>query len=136
MDRNICRPNKTVITVTEDEVSKQVDGENSRGIIDRIISVCNPNDSLFCHFDIPNTKILIAGVARAEDWPSLMDWSAVKVSREVQNGKKRMIRMKDNHFFSIHVCFSDYLFTGIKTKKKKKKLLVGKNILIFGLIED
>ena len=64
MDRNICRPNKTVITVTEDEVSKRVDGENSRGIIDRIIPVCNPNDSLFCHFDIPNTKILIAGVAR------------------------------------------------------------------------
>ena len=63
-----------------------------------------------------------------------MDWSSVKVSTKVQNGKKRMIRMKDNHFFSIHVCFSDYLFTGIKTKKKK--LLVGKNILIFGLIED
>ena len=67
MDRNICRPNKTVITVTEDEVSKQVDGENSRGIIDRIIPVCNPNDSLFCHFHIPNTKILIAGVARVEE---------------------------------------------------------------------
>ena len=65
-----------------------------------------------------------------------MDWSSVKVSTKVQNGKKRMIRMKENHFFSIHVCFSDYLFTGIKTKKKKKKLLVGKNILIFGLIED
>ena len=49
-----------------------------------------------------------------------MDWSSVKVSTKVQNGKKRMIRMKENHFFSIHVCFSDYLFTGIKTKKKKK----------------
>ena len=61
-----------------------------------------------------------------------MDWSSVKVSTKVQNGKKRMIRMKENHFFSIHVCFSDYLFTGIK----KKNLLVGKNILIFGLIED
>ena len=51
----------------EDKVSKLVDGENSRGIIDRIIPVCNPHDSLFFHFDIPNTKILIAGVARAEE---------------------------------------------------------------------
>ena len=33
-----------------------------------------------------------------------MDWSSVKVSMKVKNGKKRMIRMKDNHFFSIHVC--------------------------------
>ena len=53
--------------VMEDKVSKLVDGENSRGIIDRIIPVCNPHNSLFCHFDKPNTKILIAGVARAKE---------------------------------------------------------------------
>ena len=67
MDRNICRPKKTVKTVMEDKVSKLVDGENSSGIIDRIIRVCNSYDSLFCQFDIPKTKKLIAGVARAEE---------------------------------------------------------------------
>ena len=51
----------------EDKVSKLVDGENSSGIIDRIIPVCNSYDSLFCQFDIPKTKKLIAGVARAEE---------------------------------------------------------------------
>ena len=51
----------------EDKISELVDGENSRGIIDRIILVCNPHNSLFCHFDKPNNKILIAGVARAEE---------------------------------------------------------------------
>ena len=64
MDRNICRPKMTVKAVMEDKISELVDGENSRGIIDRIILVCNPHNSLFCHFDKPNTKILIAGVAR------------------------------------------------------------------------
>ena len=53
--------------VMEDKVSKLVDGENSRGIIDRIIPVCNPHNSLFCPFDKPNTKILIAGVAKVEE---------------------------------------------------------------------
>ena len=66
MDRNICRPKMTVKAVMEDKISELVDGENSRGIIDRIILVCNPHNSLFCHFDKPNTKILKAGVARAE----------------------------------------------------------------------
>ena len=51
----------------EDKVSKLVDGENSRRIIDRIIPICNPHDSLFCYFDVPNTKIPIARVARAEE---------------------------------------------------------------------
>ena len=60
MDRNICRPNKLVITVMEVKVSKLVDGENSGGIIDWIIPVCNPHHSLLCHFDIPNTEIPIA----------------------------------------------------------------------------
>ena len=67
MDRNICRPNKMVITVMEDKVSKLVDGETSGGIIDWIIPVCNPHHSLLCHFDIPNTEIPIAGVARVEE---------------------------------------------------------------------
>ena len=67
MDRNICRPKKTVKTVMEDKVSKLVDGENSSGIIDRIIPVCNSHDSLFCQSDIPKTKKLIAGIARAEE---------------------------------------------------------------------
>ena len=57
----------TVKAVMEDKISELVDGENSRGIIDRIILVCNPHNSLFCHFDKPNTKILIAGVAIAEE---------------------------------------------------------------------
>ena len=40
-----------------------------------------------------------------KDWPSLMDWFVVKVSREVQNLKKRMIRIKDlTFFFSAHPC--------------------------------
>ena len=35
-----------------------------------------------------------------------MDWFVVKVSREVQNLKKRMIRIKDleHFFFSAHPC--------------------------------
>ncbi len=56
-----------IITIMEDKVSKLIDGENSGAIIDRIIPVCNPYHSLLCHFDIPNTEILIAGVARAEE---------------------------------------------------------------------
>ena len=106
MDRNICRPKKTVKTIMEDKVSKQVDGENSRRIIDRIIPVCNPHDNLFCHFDIPNTKIPIARVAglkkpkaklfslEIKDWSSLMDWSSVKVSRQVENGREELSESK------------------------------------------
>ena len=67
MDRHICGPKKMVVTVIENKVSRLVDGENSGGIIDRIISVCNPHHSMFFHFGIPNTKMPIARVAGAEE---------------------------------------------------------------------
>ena len=35
-----------------------------------------------------------------KDWPSLMDWSDVKVSRDMHNGKERIIRNIDVTSFS------------------------------------
>ena len=51
----------------EDKVSIMVDYENSRGSIDGGVPICNPHNSFWRHFDIPNTKILEARVARAEE---------------------------------------------------------------------
>ena len=32
-----------------------------------MVPMCNPHNCLWCHFDIPNAKILVARVARAEE---------------------------------------------------------------------
>ena len=57
----------------------------------------------------PKAKLLPLEI---KDWPSLMDWFVVKVSREVENLKKRMIRIKElNIFFFQHilVCADGFL---------------------------
>ena len=50
----------------EYEVSLVIDGENSRGIIERIVSICNPHNGLFGNLVIPNSNVATVAIARAE----------------------------------------------------------------------
>ena len=48
------------------KVSLPIDGEDSEGIIERIVSVCNTYNSLFGNLLIPNSNIAVARIARVE----------------------------------------------------------------------
>ena len=50
----------------EYKVSLTVDGEDSRGIIERSVSVCNPHNGLFGNLVIPNSNIAVVGIAKSE----------------------------------------------------------------------
>jgi hypothetical protein len=43
-----------------------VDGEDSGGIIERVVSVCYPHNGLFRNFVIPYSDVAAARVSRAE----------------------------------------------------------------------
>ena len=59
-----------------------------------------------------------------------MDWSGVKVSTEVQNGKKSISRINEMTMVlaSMFLCSGLFFFFSL--------ICGGKNILIFGLIKD
>ena len=48
------------------KVSLTVDGEDSGGIIERSVSVCNPHNGLFGDLVIPNSNIAVTRTAGAE----------------------------------------------------------------------
>ena len=48
------------------KVSLTIDGEDSEGILERSVSVCNPCNGLFSDLVIPNSNIAITGTAGAE----------------------------------------------------------------------
>ena len=50
----------------EYKVSFTVDGEDPGGIIERMVSVCNPHNGLFGNLVIPNSNVAVVGIARAE----------------------------------------------------------------------
>ena len=62
-----------------------------------------------------------------------MDWSGVKVSTEVQNGKKSISRINEMTMVlaSMFLCSGLFFFFFFFSL-----IWGGKNILIFGLIED
>ena len=55
-----------LILGVEYKVSFTVDGEDSRGIIERSVSVCNPHNGFFCDLVIPNSNIAVTGTAGVE----------------------------------------------------------------------
>ena len=48
------------------KVSLTIDGEDSGGIIERIVYVCNPYNGLFGNLLIPNSNIAVARIAGVE----------------------------------------------------------------------
>ena len=48
------------------KVSLTVDGEDSEGILERSVSVCNPCNGLFGDLVIPNSNVAVTGTAGAE----------------------------------------------------------------------
>ena len=50
----------------EYKVALTVDGEDSGGIIERSVSVCNPHDGLFGDLVKPNSNVAMTGTAGAE----------------------------------------------------------------------
>ena len=50
----------------EYKVSLTVDGEDSRGIIERSVSVCNPHNGWFGDLVIPNSNVVVTGIAEVE----------------------------------------------------------------------
>ena len=55
-----------MVLVVEYEVSLTVDGEDSGGIIERIVSVCNPHNGFFGNVIIPNSNVAAVGISGAE----------------------------------------------------------------------
>jgi len=43
-----------------------VDGEDSGGIIERVVSVCYPHNGLFRNFVVPYSELVATRVSRAE----------------------------------------------------------------------
>ena len=50
----------------EYKVSLTVDGEDSGGIIERSVSVCNPYNGFFSDLVIPNSNVAVTGTAGVE----------------------------------------------------------------------
>ena len=50
----------------EYKVSLAIDGKDSRDIIKRSVSVCNPHNGLFGDLVIPNSNVAVTGTARAK----------------------------------------------------------------------
>ena len=50
----------------EYKVSLTVDGEDSGGIIERSVSVCNPHNGLYDDLIIPNSNVVVTETAEAK----------------------------------------------------------------------